>query len=97
MSTLLMAADWLAQGQVPNPPAKPLPGQLGSRLDDVLGYGKTLCLFLAMGSVLAVAAMLFVGLRGRSDTAKNALTHLPYALLGVVITGGGAAIIEAFQ
>ena len=95
MSTLLMASDWLAQ--VPNPPAKPLPGTLGTRLDDVLGYGKTIFFFLAVGGLLAVAAMLVVGLRGRSDTAKNALTHLPYVLLGVVITGGAAGIIEAFQ
>ena len=95
MSTLLMAADLLAQ--VPDPPAKELPGQLGQRLNDVLGYGKTIFFFLAVGGLFAVAAMLVVGLRGRSDTAKNALTHLPYVILGVVITGGAAGIIEAFQ
>ncbi|BAD60672.1 hypothetical protein [Nocardia farcinica] len=95
MSTLLLAADWLAQ--VPNPPAKELPGELGNRVNDVLGYAKTICYALAFGGLLAVAGMLFVGLRGRSDTAKNALGHLPMVILGVVITGGAGGIIQAFQ
>ncbi|AVH20158.1 hypothetical protein [Nocardia cyriacigeorgica] len=95
MSTLLLAADWLAQ--VPNPPAKELPGELGIRVNDVLGYAKTICYALAFGGLLAVAGMLFIGLRGRSDTAKNALGHLPMVILGVVITGGAGGIIQAFQ
>ncbi|AXK89968.1 hypothetical protein SAMN05421776_11326 [Nocardia farcinica] len=95
MSTLLLAADWLAQ--VPNPPARELPGELGNRIDTVLGYGKTICYALAFGGLLAVAGMLFIGLRGRSDTAKNALGHLPMVILGVVITGGAGGIIQAFQ
>jgi hypothetical protein len=34
---------------------------------------------------------------GASDTAKNALTHLPYVFLGVVLVGGVAGIIQVFQ
>ncbi|MGV9679137.1 hypothetical protein ACWDSJ_27980 [Nocardia sp. NPDC003482] len=97
MSTLLMASDWLAQVQVPNPPAKPLPGTIGDRLNDVLGYGKTVLFFLAVAGMFAVAGMLIIGLRGRSDTAKNALTHLPYVICGVMLTGGSAGLIQVFQ
>jgi hypothetical protein len=105
MSMLLHLVDTLAQQMpladpqipVPNPPPKPLPGQLGDRLNDVISWAKTIALALAVLGTLAVAAMLFIGLRGRSDTAKNALGHLPFVVLGVVLTGGAAALIQAFQ
>lgn len=94
---LATATDYLAQATVPDPPAKPLPGKLGSRMEDVIGWFKTVCFGLAMIGVLSVASMMFVGLRGRSDTAKNALGHLPLVILGTILTGGAAGLIEAFQ
>lgn len=85
------------QAPIPDPPPKPLPGKLGARLNDVISWAKTLTLALAVLGTLASAGMLVIGLRGRSDTAKNALGHLPFVLLGTVLSGGSAALIQAFQ
>lgn len=96
MSALMHAAmDVIAQAPVPDPAPKELPGRLGQFLSDVIAWSKTICFGLAAIGVLAVAGMTVVGVRGRSETAKNALTHLPYVLIGVVLTGGYATIIQA--
>jgi len=75
MSPLLMASDWLAQS--PIPPAKPCPEHWAparrcSRLreDHLLLPGRR--------RPARCGGHAGRGLRGRSDTAKNALTHLPY-------------------
>ncbi|MGW5317798.1 hypothetical protein ACWEVD_01095 [Nocardia thailandica] len=97
MSMLLTTVHDLLAQTVPDPPAKPLPGKLGDRTNDVIGYVKTVCTIAAVLGSLAVAAMLAVGMRGRSDTAKNALTHLPFVFLGVVLTGSTAGLIQVLQ
>ncbi|GGK68745.1 hypothetical protein [Nocardia camponoti] len=94
---LATASDYLAQAAVPDPPAKELPGKLGTFMNDLIGWGKMICLGLSVLGILAIGSMLAVGLRGRSDTAKNALGHLPYVILGTVLTGGSAGLIQAFQ
>ncbi|NMN99310.1 hypothetical protein FGL95_30255 [Nocardiaceae bacterium YC2-7] len=82
----------LAEPGVPNPPAKDLPGDLGTTLDTWLGYGKTICNYAAAAGILAIVVMLFVGVRGRSTLAKDALTHLPWVILGEVLLVSGATL-----
>ncbi|NKR28848.1 hypothetical protein GS966_27770 [Rhodococcus hoagii] len=97
MSIIQQTTEFLAQSiPVPDPPAKPLPGKLGERGNDLIGWAKTAFMILAMLGLLATAGMTIVGIRGRSEVAKNALGHLPWALLALVIGGGAAGLIQAF-
>lgn len=96
MSLIQHTTDILAQVVIPDPPAKELPGKLGERANDLVGYAKTIFGVLALLGILACASMLAIGLRGRSDVAKNALSHLPYVLLATVLAGGASGLIAAF-
>ena len=88
MSQILMTAlDVLAAGEVPDPPAKDLPGNLGHVSIMLAGF--------SFG--LAVAGMSVIGIRGRSNVAKDALSHLPYVIGGTFLVGGIAGLIQAFQ
>ncbi|EHI39059.1 hypothetical protein OPAG_08323 [Rhodococcus opacus PD630] len=89
--------DFLAQIPVPDPPAKDLPGQLGDRANDIIGYAKTGFMVLAMLGLLATASMAVIGIKGRSEVAKTALSHLPWAFFALVLGGGAAGLIEAFR
>ncbi|CAN5370156.1 hypothetical protein G9444_6800 (plasmid) [Rhodococcus erythropolis] len=89
--------DVLAQIDVPDPPPKPLPGKLGDRGNDLIGYAKTGFMILAMLGFLACAGLAVIGIKGRSEVAKAALGHLPWALFAVVLGGGAAGLIQAFQ
>lgn len=98
MSIIHQTIEFLAEGiPVPDPPAKELPGKLGERANDLIGYAKTGFMVVAMLGLLATASMAIVGIRGRSEIAKNALGHLPWAVLALVIGGGAAGLIEAFS
>lgn len=98
MSQILMTAlDVLAAGEVPDPPAKDLPGNLGTKMSDLIGYAKTICLILAVLGGLASAGMMVIGIRGRSNVAKDAISHLPYVVGGSFLVGGIAGLIQAFQ
>ena len=54
-------------------------------------------MILAMLGFLACAGLAVVGIKGRSEVAKAALGHLPWALFAVVLGGGAAGLIQAFQ
>lgn len=93
------AIEFLGQNPIPipDPPAKPLPGPLGERVNDIIGYAKTIFAALAVLGLLAVAGLTVVGIKGRSEVAKSALGHLPWAIAALAIGGGAAGLIEAFS
>jgi len=99
MSYLLHATDAvinLAQGGVPNPPAQAPPG-LDKFTNQVLGWLKWGCGIAAIGGLLAVAIMMGIGVRGRSDTAKNALSHAPWVFGAAALAGSASVLINAIQ
>jgi len=48
-----------------------------------------------MGGLLAVAVMMGVGIRGRSDTAKNAMSHAPWVFGAAALAGSASVLIGA--
>ncbi len=97
MSVLLHSVDALTSvvlAQVPNPPSSPPPG-LDGFTNKILGWLKWGCGVASIGGLLAVAIMMGVGIRGRSDTAKNALSHAPWVFAAAALTGSAAALIQA--
>jgi len=49
-----------------------------------------------MGGLLAVAVMMMgVGIRGRSDTAKNAMSHAPWVFGAAALAGSASVLIGA--
>ncbi len=99
MSYLLHTADAvinLAQGGVPNPAPVAPPG-LEKFSNQILGWLKWACGLAAIGGLLAVAIMMVIGVRGRSDTAKNALSHAPWVFGAAALAGSAAALINSIQ
>ncbi|GGG01404.1 hypothetical protein GCM10007304_14220 [Rhodococcoides trifolii] len=92
--TLEQGVTLFAQ-DIPDPPAKPIPG-LEQPINDWIGYLKTACNVSAMIGLLLAAVMMGVGIRGRSDVAKSALSHAPWALGAAVLAGGSAELIRQF-
>lgn len=87
----------IVQAQAPDPGPAPLPGKFGQFTDTALGWMKTILLIGAVGGLLAVGIMMVVGIRGRSDTAKNALGHAPWVFGGAALSGAAAAFVNAIQ
>ncbi len=99
MSYLLHTADAvinLAQGGVPNPAPVAPPG-LDKFSNQILGWLKWGCGLAAIAGLLAVAIMMGVGVRGRSDTAKNALSHAPWVFGAAALAGSAAGLINSIQ
>lgn len=82
--------------EVPDPPAKTIPG-MENTVDDWLGYLKYAAGISSFVGLLCAAIMMGFGIRGRSDAAKWALGHVPWALGGAVLTGGAAALVNKIQ
>lgn len=72
------------------------PVDLDSFISDSLGWMLTLALACAVGGVLITAAVLMVGIRGRSEQAKKALHSLPVVLVATVLSGSAYTVINAF-
>lgn len=96
MSIIHQSTEFLAQLPIPDPPAKELPGELGRKTSDVIGWAKTGFLAAALLGLIATATLMIVGLRGRSEIAKNAMGQLPYSILALVIFGSAYTVIESF-
>jgi len=98
MSVLLHSFDALSStifyAAPPNPPAQPPPG-LDTFTTKVLGWLKWGTGIAAMGGLLAVAVMMGVGIRGRSDTAKNAMSHAPWVFGAAALAGSASVLIGA--
>ncbi|MGW5453123.1 hypothetical protein [Nocardia sp. NPDC003979] len=72
------------------------PEDLDSFIADSLGWLRTLALACAVGGVLISAAVLMVGIRGRSEQAKKALFSLPVVLVATVLSGSAYTVINTF-
>lgn len=72
------------------------PEDLDAFIADSLGWMRTLALACAVGGVLITAAVLMVGIRGRSEQAKKALHSLPVVLGATVLSGSAYTVIDVF-
>lgn len=88
----------LADGaNFPNPPAKDLPGKAQDGVDTFIGYLKTIIYAAAVIAFLWVMAGMILGMRGRSNFAKDAVQHLPWVFGGIIGAGAVTAILSAFS
>ncbi|WP_278315017.1 hypothetical protein [Lolliginicoccus levis] len=95
MDILALAATTDLLAQVPNPAPVQPPGSLPDFINTALGWTKWFGLIAGLGGLFAIAIMMMVGVRGRSDMAKSALGHAPWVFGGLAIIGGAAALIDA--
>lgn len=96
MSIIHQGTEVLAQLTVPDAPALPLPGKLGEQSNKLVGWSKTIFGIAALLGLMATAGLMIVGLRGRSEIAKNAMGQLPYSILALVLFGSAYTLIESF-
>lgn len=96
MSTLHHFAELVLAVDIPDPPPAPLPGGAGQKVEQFIGMLKTGCFIAAMIGGLASLALVVIGIRGRSEVAKSALTHLPYVFGGAMGVGSLAGILQVF-
>ncbi|GGK68764.1 hypothetical protein [Nocardia camponoti] len=68
---------------------------LDSFIDQILGWLQTFAAYAGVLGVVICAALTVIGIRGRSDAAKKAMTSLPYVLGGTVLAGSTATILTA--
>lgn len=88
----------LADGaNFPDPPPKDLPGKAQDGVDTFIGYLKTIIYAAAVIAFLWVMAGMILGLRGRSNFAKDAVQHLPWVFGGLIGAGAVTAILSAFS
>lgn len=85
----------LADGSipVPNPPAQQLPGPVGDKMNQILGWGKTLIGFAGVAGCLIAGGGMMLGIRGRSQLAKDHMTHLAWILGGGAVASMGAFLV----
>ena len=87
---------FLADGTFPDPPPKELPGKAQEGVNTVIGILKTIVYAAAMGAFLFVCIGMAMGVRGRSNYAKDAVMHLPWVFASVIGVGAGVAILDSF-
>lgn len=83
-------------GYFPDPDPVPLPGKAQNGVDKTIGIVKTLLYALAVIAGLFVAMGMIAGMRGRSNYAKDAISHFPYVFGGVIIAGAIVGILDNF-
>ena len=81
---------------VPNPDPKLPDGKWKDGLDTGLGYVKGIGIVAAVASLVVLGILMSVGSRGRSDLAKNAITHFPYVFGGLLVISGAAQLVQLF-
>jgi hypothetical protein len=72
------------------------PQNLDSFIDDVLGWMRTGAGITAVLGVLVSAGLIVIGIRGRSEQAKRAMTTLPVVFGGTVLSASAATILSIF-
>lgn len=81
----------LADSQLfPNPDPEPLPDKAQNGVNKFIGMIKTALYAVAVVAGLFVCIGMTAGMRGRSNFAKDAITHMPWVFGGVI--GGGALV-----
>lgn len=88
----------LAEGDVrfPDPPPKELPGKAQDGVNTFIGYLKAAIYAAAVVLGLILCLAMIAGFRGRSNFAKDAVTHFPWVFAGVIGAGALTGILSAF-
>lgn len=86
----------LAEGNFPNPQPKPLPSKAQQGVDTILGMAKTIIYVLAVAAGLFVLMGMIVGARGRSNFAKDAISHFPWIFGGIIGAGCLTGLYDMF-
>nr|WP_082932064.1 hypothetical protein [Gordonia sp. LAM0048] len=94
---LILAAPGDGDQQLfPDPPPQQLPEDAQNGVNMFIGYLKTIIYSAAVIAMLFVAVGMILGMRGRSNFAKDAVTHLPWLFGGVIGAGACVGILDAF-
>lgn len=80
---------------IPNPDAQDLPDKLQQFLDYIIGALKTLCYSVAMIAGMILLIFMGLGFRGRSNFAKDAITHYPWVFACAIGPGALWGILDA--
>lgn len=86
----------VADGNFPDPKPVPLPEKAQHGVDQILGMVKTLIYVLAVGAGLFVFAGMIIGARGRSNFAKDAVSHFPWIFGGIIGVGSLTGLLDMF-
>ncbi|WP_052689175.1 hypothetical protein [Williamsia herbipolensis] len=86
----------LADGNFPDPKPVPLPSKAQNGVNQILGMVKTFIYVLAVGAGLFVFAGMIVGARGRSNFAKDAVSHFPWIFGGIIGMGSLTGLLDMF-
>lgn len=90
---LMLAAGAAA---VPNPAPGQLPGQLGTDLNTIIGWGKTLAIAFGVVGLIACGVMMMVGRRNRHSFAADGAAGVPWVLGGLALVSVSSAIVGVF-
>lgn len=64
-------------------------------VDQILGWMKEWGGYLAGFAILAVALLMILGFRHRSEVARKALEGLPFIFAGALLIGSAASLVAA--
>ena len=87
----------LADGNFPDPTPVPLPQKAQNGVNQILGMVKTVIYVLAVGAGLFVFAGMIIGARGRSNFAKDAVSHFPWIFGGIIGVGCLTGLLDMFS
>lgn len=97
MYLLLAAHDSVTNlAQITDPGSVAPPGVDGF-VTMILGWLKWATGLACIAGLLCVAIMMGIGIRGRSETAKNALSHAPWVFGAAILSGSAAALINGIS
>ncbi|MBT0568623.1 hypothetical protein [Williamsia sp. CHRR-6] len=83
-------------GNFPDPKPVPLPTKAQNGVNQILGMAKTFIYVLAVGAALFVFGGMIVGARGRSNFAKDAVSHFPWIFGGIIGMGSIVGLLDMF-
>ena len=93
--TMTALADWAATlplDPIPNPEPKTPPGNIGTKITDVMGWSKWVALAVCVVAIFIAGARMAMGQR-RGEGGEHA-SAVAWVLAGVIIISGGWAIIS---
>lgn len=71
------------------------PDDLDSFISTTLGWLKTIAAAAGLLGLIAIATLMMIGLRGRSEAARKAMDGVPAVLLATIIAGSAWTIVNA--
>ena len=90
--TLSTATAFLAQNVGP----KPLPGKIGTFLNDLVGYTLTFLWIAAVVGVLGCAILMVIGRQGRNEVALRGLNGMLWVTGGLILGASAVTIVNTF-